>query len=190
MKKTLRLILGDQLNINHSWYQTVDDSVTYVLMEIRTETDYATHHIQKIVGFFSAMQNFAKELEAKNHNVIYFHLNDDNNLQSFDKNIQQLIEKEGFTNFEYQLPDEYRLDELLKHFCKTLSISNSVTDSEHFMSSREELGDFFEGKKTFLMESFYHMMRKKHNILMQGDKPLTGKWNYDGENGKKDHAQH
>ena len=47
------------------------------------------------------------------------------------------------------------------------------------------LGNFFEGKKTFLMESFYHMMRKKHNVLMQGDKPLTGKWNYDGENRKK-----
>jgi deoxyribodipyrimidine photolyase-related protein len=53
------------------------------------------------------------------------------------------------------------------------------------MSSRNELGDFFEGKKTFLMESFYHMMRKKHHILMEGDKPLTGKWNYDGENRKK-----
>jgi deoxyribodipyrimidine photolyase-related protein len=35
------------------------------------------------------------------------------------------------------------------------------------------------------MESFYHKMRKKHNVLMQGDKPLTGKWNYDGENRKK-----
>jgi deoxyribodipyrimidine photolyase-related protein len=53
------------------------------------------------------------------------------------------------------------------------------------MSSRNELGGFFEGKKTFLMESFYHMMRKKHHILMEGDKPLTGKWNYDGENRKK-----
>lgn len=40
------------------------------------------------------------------------------------------------------------------------------------------------------MESFYHMMRKKHNILMQGDKPLTGKWNYDGENRKKLPAAH
>ena len=77
----------------------------------------------------SAMQNFAKELKAAGHNVIYFHLNDDNNLQSFDKNIQQLIEKEGFTNFEYQLPDEYRLDELLQHFCQTLTISTSVVDS-------------------------------------------------------------
>ena len=161
MNKTLRLILGDQLNINHSWFQNVDDSVTYVMMENRSETDYATHHIQKIVGFFSAMQNFAKELKEQNHNVIYFHLNDDNNFQSFDKNLKQLIEKEGFTNFEYQFPDEYRLDELLQDFCRTLTISTSVVDSEHFMSSREELGDFFEGKKTFLMESFYHYMRKK-----------------------------
>ena len=190
MQKTIRLILGDQLNINHSWFQKTDDSVTYVLMEIRSETDYATHHIQKIVGFFAAMRNFASELQSKNHNVIYFRLNDENNLQSFDKNLNYLIEKENFTHFEYQLPDEYRLDELLKNFCQTLSISSSVLDSEHFMSSRKELGDFFEGKKSFLMESFYHMMRKKHNILMQGDKPLTGKWNYDGENRKKIPKEH
>ncbi len=185
MSKTLRLILGDQLNRQHSWFQEVNDSVTYVLMEIRSETDYATHHIQKIVGFFASMQHFASELQLQKHQVIYIHLNDNTNLQSFEKNIQLLIEKEQFTHFEYQHPDEYRLDEQLKQFCKTLSITSSVSDSEHFMSSRNELGDFFNGKKTFLMESFYHMMRKKHHVLMDGDKPLTGKWNYDGENRKK-----
>lgn len=185
MSKTLRLILGDQLNSQHSWFQEVNDSVTYVLMEIRSETDYATHHIQKIVGFFASMQHFTSELQLQKHQVIYIHLNDNTNLQSFEKNIQLLIEKEQFTHFEYQHPDEYRLDEQLKQFCKTLSISSSVSDSEHFMSSRNELGDFFNGKKTFLMESFYHMMRKKHHVLMDGDKPLTGKWNYDGENRKK-----
>lgn len=185
MSKTLRLILGDQLNSHHSWFKTVDDSVTYVMMEIRTETDYATHHIQKVVGFFSAMQEFATELQSQKHQVIYLHLNDTDNLQSFEKNIPFLIEKEAITHFEYQLPDEYRLDEQLKKLCQSLSITTSVCDSEHFMSSRNELGDFFEGKKTFLMESFYHMMRKKHHVLMEGDKPLTGKWNYDGENRKK-----
>ena len=185
MSKTLRLILGDQLNSQHSWFQEVNDSVTYVLMEIRSETDYATHHIQKIVGFFACMQHFASELQLQKHQVIYIHLNDNTNLQSFEKNIQLLIEKEQFTHFEYQHPDEYRLDEELKQFCKKLTITSSVSDSEHFMSSRNELGDFFNGKKTFLMESFYHMMRKKHHVLMDGDKPLTGKWNYDGENRKK-----
>ena len=185
MSKTLRLLLGDQLNSHHSWFKTVDDSVTYVMMEIRTETDYAQHHIQKVVGFFSAMQEFAAELQLQKHHLIYLHLNDANNLQSFEKNIRYLIEKEAFTLFEYQFPDEYRLDEQLKKLSQSLSIATSVCDSEHFMSSRNELGDFFEGKKTFLMESFYHMMRKKHHILMEGDKPLTGKWNYDGENRKK-----
>ena len=185
MSKTVRLILGDQLNSQHSWFKTLDDTVTYVMMEIRTETDYTTHHIQKVVGFFSAMRQFAAELQSQQHQVLYIQLNDANNLQSFEKNIHHLIEKEHFTHFEYQLPDEYRLDQQLKNLCQSLSITTSVYDSEHFMSSRNELGDFFEGKKTFLMESFYHMMRKKHHILMEGDKPLTGKWNYDGDNRKK-----
>lgn len=185
MEKTVRLILGDQLNSNHSWYDTIDSAVTYVLMEIRTETDYATHHIQKIVGFFAAMQAFAKELTAKKHNVVYIHLNDNSNLQSFDKNMEFLIRENNFTHFEYQLPDEYRVDEHLKSFCKTLSITTSVVDSEHFFTTRDELAHFFEGKKTFLLESFYRAMRKKHNVLMEAGNPVTGQWNYDGENRKK-----
>jgi len=185
MKKTVRLILGDQLNSNHSWYETVDDSITYVLMEIRTETDYAAHHIQKVLGFFSAMRAFARDLKAKKHNVIYIQLNDDNNLQSFDKNMEFLIAENKFSHFEYQFPDEYRVDEHLKDFCKTLSISHSVVDSEHFFTSREELGIFFEGKKTFLLESFYRAMRKKHDVLMEAGKPVNGQWNFDSENRKK-----
>ncbi len=65
--KTLRLILGDQLNSNHSWFKQVDDDVVYVLFEMRQETDYVKHHIQKIVGFFSAMRAFAQSLEAQGH---------------------------------------------------------------------------------------------------------------------------
>ena len=185
MKKTLRLILGDQLNSNHSWFKSMDDSVTYVMMEIRTETDYAQHHIQKVVGIFSAMRNFALQLKSNNHNLIYLHLNDVNNLQSFQSNIQSLISTYHFSNFEYQLPDEYRVDEDLKQLCNVISITSKSVDSEHFFTTRNELGTFFEGKKTFLMESFYRAMRKKHNVLMEGDQPLTGKWNYDNDNRKK-----
>ena len=100
--KTLRLILGDQLNINHSWFKKVDASVTYLLMEVRSETDYARHHIQKVIGFFAAMQSFAKELEHRKHHVIYIHLNDKNNFQQFDKNCEAIISTNMFTNFEYQ----------------------------------------------------------------------------------------
>ncbi len=186
----MRLILGDQLNSQHFWYQKVDEGVTYVMMEIRAETDYTTHHIQKILGFFAAMRQFSNELKGKKHNVIYFKLNDKNNLQSFEENISVLIVKEKFTHFEYQLPDEYRVNKQLIDFCKTLKIESNAFDSEHFFSKRNELGEFFTGKKTFLMESFYRAMRKKHNILMNGDQPLTGQWNYDKDNRKKLPANH
>jgi len=185
MKKTLRLILGDQLNSKHSWFTTVDDSITYIMMEIRTETDYTQHHIQKVVGIFAAMQNFAALLKSNHHNLIYLHLNEEKNLQSFGDNLQNLISENQFTHFEYQLPDEYRVDEDLKQLCNTISITSNSVDSEHFFTSRNELGDFFEGKKTFLMESFYRAMRKKHHVLMEGDQPLNGKWNFDSDNRKK-----
>ncbi len=190
-QKILRLILGDQLNNNHSWFNTIDDTVTYLLMEIRSETDYAKHHIQKVIGIFAAMQQFADQLQKQKHTVIYVKLNDTNNLQSFHKNCHHLILKHNFTQFEYQLPDEYRLDEHLKSFCSKLSIPFTVFDTEHFYSTRHELGNLFNGKKTYLMETFYRHMRKKHHVLIvDGDKPLHGKWNFDEENRQKLPKEH
>lgn len=188
--KTLRLILGDQLNREHSWFKNVNANVTYLLMELRSETDYAAHHIQKVVGFFAAMRAFAQELTEQKYNVIYIKLTDAQNQQSFDKNLLNLIEQHQFTHFEYQLPDEYRLNKLLQDFTAKLKITYSTCDTEHFFSQRDELGNFFKGKKSFLMESFYRYMRKKHNILMDGDNPLTGQWNYDSDNRKKLPATH
>lgn len=184
--KTLRLILGDQLNSQHSWFKKQDQTVTYVLMEIRTETDYVQHHIQKVIGFFAAMRNFGKELQDLGHQVIYLRLNDKVNLQSFDKNCEALIARHQFTNFEYQQPDEYRLDEHLKDFTEKLNIPFKSYDTEHFYSSRNELGDLFLSKKMYLMETFYRYMRKKHQLLVvDGDKPLNGKWNFDADNRNK-----
>jgi deoxyribodipyrimidine photolyase-related protein len=183
--KILRLILGDQLNIHHSWFAQVDEQVTYVLMEVRTETDYATHHIQKVVGFFAAMRSFSETLRQKKHHVIYIKLSDKDNQQTFEKNIDTLITRHHYGHFEYQLPDEYRLDHRLATYAKTLDITHKTYDTEHFLTTREELGEFFKGKKTYLMERFYRHMRKKHDVLMDAGQPVHGQWNFDQENRKK-----
>ncbi len=188
--KTLRLILGDQLNANHSWLLKQDDTVTYVLMEIATETNYVSHHIQKVIGFFAAMREFTEYLKSKGHKVHYLSLSDTNNLQTFEKNLSCILEEGNFSHFEYQEPDEYRVDLCLKNFCSTISISHSVVTSEHFLSERTFLSQFFEGKKTYLMESFYRQMRKNHSILMEGKNPMGGKWNFDADNRKKIPVNH
>jgi deoxyribodipyrimidine photolyase-related protein len=182
---TLRLILGDQLNSNHSWYQTVQSDIVYCLMEMRQETDYVKHHIQKIAGFFSAMRQFANQLKQTGHSVVYYQINDKQNSQSLTSNLRQLISEHGVTHFEYQLPDEYRLDEQLRKFCSELKIESKSYDTEHFLSTRLAVAKQFEGKKQVLMESFYREMRKRYNILMEGDKPVGGKWNFDHDNRNK-----
>lgn len=183
--KKLRLILGDQLNTNHSWFQEKDTDTIYCLFEMRQETDYVQHHIQKVVGFFSAMRSFSSELSAKNHKVIYYKINDQRNKQDLVKNLLQIIQEEEIVQFEYLSPDEYRLDKQLTEFCKTISIKNTVFDTEHFYTDRSELKNFYEGKKLYVMENFYRYMRKKHHVLMEGSKPEGGEWNYDKSNRKK-----
>lgn len=183
--KTLRLILGDQLNSHHSWFSKVDKNVSYCLFEMRQETDYVTHHIQKIVGFFAAMRNFANDLQKENHNVIYFKINDVKNTQRLTENLNILIKENGFEKFECQLPDEYRLDKQLSDFCNEINIVSEVFSTEHFYTERNELANFFKGKKQFLMENFYREMRKKHQILMINNQPEGGIWNYDKSNRKK-----
>ena len=183
--KKLRLILGDQLNTNHSWFQEKETDTIYCLFEMRQETDYVQHHIQKVVGFFSAMRSFSSELSAKNHKVIYYKINDQRNKQDLVKNLLQIIQEEEIVQFEYLSPDEYRLDKQLTEFCKSISIKNTVFDTEHFYTDRSELKNFYEGKKLYVMENFYRYMRKKHHVLMEGSKPEGGEWNYDKSNRKK-----
>ena len=182
---TLRLVLGDQLHIGHSWFSEAQEDVLYVMMEIRSETDYAHHHIQKIVAFFAAMRAFSKALKEQGHNVHYIELDAPENQQTITGNINTLIKEHAATRFEYMLPDEYRVDQELKTLCQHIDIDSSAVESEHFLTTRNELKDFFKGKKTYLMDSFYRNMRKTYDILMEGDKPVTGRWNYDAENRKK-----
>lgn len=188
MGKKLRLILGDQLNQQHSWFENKSNQVSYMMMELTQETNYVTHHIQKILAFFLAMRSFAEWLEKEGHQVVYYQLNDPKNKQSFTANLKAYIEEEAIEKFEYQLPDEFRLDQQLKAITSDLKIDSEVFDTEHFYTSRYEMSDYFEQKKSksWLMESFYRHMRKKHEVLIEdGSKPVGGVWNYDKTNRKK-----
>ncbi len=182
----LRLVLGDQLNHKHTWYSHDKEGIHYFMAEMRQETDYATHHIQKIVAFFQSMRNFAKWLQEKQYSVTYFELNHKDNEQDLVLNLKKLIKDKKITKFEYQLPDEYRLDQQLKAFCKTLEIETEAFETEHFLTSRTDLRNFFKGKKQYTMEYFYRYMRKRYDIMMiTKTDPEGGKWNFDQSNRKK-----
>ena len=186
MATSVRLILGDQLNLNHSWFKKVSPDVVFVLMEVRSETDYVLHHAQKVIAIFAGMRRLAEQLKKSGHKVRYFHISDKDNTQHFASNLKKVIKDVGATRFEYQEPDEYRLDQELKSFAKDLELESACVSSEHFIDERAGVAKHFQkDAKRWVMESYYRRMRQRTDMLMESDgEPLGGQWNFDHDNRK------
>jgi deoxyribodipyrimidine photolyase-related protein len=182
---TLRLILGDQLNARHSWFDRKDPGVLYLLAELHQEATYVRHHVQKLCAFFAAMEAFAASIEADGHHVAHLTLEDTIGFDALPDLITSLCRQHGVTRFEYQLPDEYRLRQQLRRMQLPQSIRVEAFDSEHFLLPETEFERHIAPGKHNRMESFYRKMRRRLNLLMDGDQPLGGKWNYDDENREK-----
>ena len=183
---TVRLILGDQLNPEHSWFHQVDPAVVYVLMEVRSETDYVVHHAQKVIAIFAGMRRLADQLVAAGHRVRYFRIGDADNRQAFAANLRTVFAEVGAKRFEYQEPDEWRLDEALRAIAADTALPGGMVASEHFLDGRGVVAAHFrKDAKRWLMESYYRRMRVRTKLLLEPDgSPLGGEWNYDKENRK------
>ncbi len=183
--KTLRLILGDQLNSQHSWYRQADPSVIYLVAELHQESTYVVHHIQKLCGFFAAMAAFAQHLRAEGHQVLHLTLDETCEYPDLSQLLVSLCNSYNIRHFEYQQPDEYRLSKQLEGLQLGDQTTVSCCSTEHFLLPQEELKDYIKSSQHNRMESFYRKMRKRFNILMDGDSPRGGRWNFDTENRQK-----
>ena len=184
-KPILRLILGDQLNIQHSWFSEDPSVAEYVLMEVREEATYVRHHIQKIVAFFLAMRAFAEELTRRGFSVRFIALDDPTNQHSLTSNVHHLISSGRYSSFEYQSADEYRVAAALADACSKLGVPSRNVDSEHFLTTPEFFQGVFKGHKRYVMELFYREVRRTYGLLMEDGDPIGGRWNFDAENRKK-----
>ena len=178
----LRLILGDQLNARHSWFRHVDDEVIYVLMEVRSETDYVRHHAQKVLGIFAAMRRFAHALTHAGHRVEYVRIGEARNRQDFASNLAWLIEQFKVTQVERMEADEWRVEQALDHAFDASGLPHMVASAEHFLLDRKEVSERF-AQRVPRMEFFYRDLRRRHSILLEPDgEPRGGRWNFDAQN--------
>ena len=183
--KTVRLILGDQLNPSHSWFKHKDNDTLYLIAELKQETNYVKHHIQKLCAFFSAMANFASALKEAGFNVLHLTLDETHGDANLPGLLTRIATQYNCSAIEYQYPDEFRLKQQLNNFKKKSVFNINAVDTEHFLLQFEQINERFTKNKHATMEHFYRAMRKQYNILMDGAKPQGGKWNYDNNNRNK-----
>ncbi len=184
MTNNLCVILGDQLSSNISSLKNFKKNQDKILMmEVFNEATYANHHKKKLVLVFSAMRHFAKELQEKGVSVTYSKIN--KSQDNFTKELSSQCKKIQPKRIVITHPGEYRVLQEIKKWEKVLKIPVSIVDDDRFFCTIDEFKKWTEGRKELRMESFYQMMRKKYQILIDNNgKPKGGKWNYDIKNRK------
>ncbi len=202
-------ILGNQLNKNLDGFKEIDPAKDVVLLiESKERSQWRKVHKQKLVLIFSAMRHFARELKEAGYIVDY------READSFTDGLTEHFKKYNSSTCVIHEPTDYFVRRLFDFVEDGKGKnSNSIAEKNNGRASRKiferdfnkifetidlkVLGEnplFLVGKKewpkylpkkeSWKQEKVYQRLRKEHNILMNGDRPLGGKWSYDGENRK------
>jgi deoxyribodipyrimidine photolyase-related protein len=166
--RNLVLVLGDQLNRNSAAFDGFDKRKDAVLMaEVREESTHVWSHKVRIALFLSAMRHFRDSLRAEGIRVEYFTL--DQGIHSLQDAVKQIPADRVIA----VQPGDYRVAQQL---------SLQYLPDRHFLCTPQEFASHAKGRKQLRMEFFYREMRRQHRVLMDGDDPVGGEWNYDSEN--------
>lgn len=183
--RVLRFILGDQLTPSLSSLRDADPDNDIILMcEVAEEARYVAHHKQKIAFMFSAMRHFAGELEALGFTVRYTELDDDDNAGSFGAELARAVDDLGISKVVATEPGEFRVLEAMQDWEAELGIDVDIREDDRFICSHQEFERWAVDRKELRMEYFYREMRRKTGLLMEGDDPIGGQWNFDKDNRK------
>ena len=181
----LILILGDQLSPSiFSLRQAKRDRDRVLMVEVSEEATYVRHHKKKIAFLFSAMRHFAEDLRTAGWKVDYVRLDDPDNAGSFHGEVERAVDRLAPDRIIFTEPGEWRVLESMQTWADAFARPVEIVEDDRFIATRDEFQTWASGRKQLRMEYFYREMRRKTGLLMEGDQPAGGKWNYDSENRK------
>lgn len=183
--RNLVLILGDQLSRSVSSMENFDPAQDIVMMcEVMEEASYVSHHKLKIAFIFSAMRHFAGELRELGFDVHYTKLDDPENSGSFTEELARQVAMARPRRVVVCEASEWRVLEAMKQWETLLGLPVDVRPDARFLCSKTEFQGWAQGRKTLTMEYFYRDMRRRTGLLMNGNEPEGGRWNFDAENSR------
>jgi len=180
--RNLVLVLGDQLDLDAAAFDGFDPVHDAVWMaEVDEESTHVWSSKQRIAIFLSGMRHFAQALGEAGRPLHYRRLERGastglaRQLQSDLKTLkpQRVVMTE---------PGDWRVLSQLRATTEAAGLPLEVRPDRHFFKTISEFAAHAKGRKSLRLEYFYRELRQKHRILMEGDQPAGGQWNFDAEN--------
>jgi deoxyribodipyrimidine photolyase-related protein len=196
--RNLVVVLGDQLDAASAAFDGLDSARDVVwLAEVAGESTKVWSSQPRIAVFLAAMRHFRDELRARGWRVCYRVLKAEG--AAWDSETPEHISwVETGETLAAQLaatlrllrpervvlvePGEWSVREELKRTCADGGVTLDERADRHFLCSPEEFARHAAGRKQLRMEFFYRELRQRHGVLMDGDQPAGGQWNFDHDN--------
>jgi deoxyribodipyrimidine photolyase-related protein len=190
--RTLVIVLGDQLDRHSSALDDFDPDQDAIWMaEVLEESTHVWSAKQRIAVFLAGMRHFRDELRASGRTVLYRELEaaappaagtGPGEPATLAEALALDVGAHRPERVVVVQPGEHRVLASLQDAAARLQVALEVRTDRHHLCSIEEFTTFAEGRRQLRMEHFYRMMRRRHGVLMDGDQPAGGSWNYDSEN--------
>jgi deoxyribodipyrimidine photolyase-related protein len=180
-----RVILHDQLCHDIASLSDINcGKDTIVMFETMDVFTAVKHHKKKISFIISAMRHFAVELSEKGYNLIYIELDDPENSQTIITEIERVSNTIKSEKIITTWPGDQLTLMQLSRFKDISRLPVEIREDMRFLVTQEEFANWAKPRKELRMEFFYRTMRKKYEVLLEGENPVGGKWNFDIENRK------
>lgn len=182
--RNLVLVLGDQLDRESAAFDGFDPKQDRVLMiEAFEESTHVWSHKTRTALFLSAMRHFAKEIEARGWPIDYRSLDREADA-SLASGVTAAVAARKAKKVVVVEPGDLRVRASLEAACAKSNCEFEVRIDRHFLCTVDEFKKWAGKNKSLRMEFFYREMRKRHRVLMDGENPIGGQWNFDAENRK------
>ena len=179
----LVLVLGDQLDPDAAAFDGFDAAHDAVWMaEVAEEATHVWSGKPRTVMFLTAMRHFAQVLGTAGLSLHYTRLDDAANQGSLRAQLHADIERLGPAGLVMTAPGDWRVLQAIKSVAQAHGLPLDIREDRHFYCSVRDFAAHARGRKSLRMEYFYREMRKRHGVLMQGDQPEGGQWNFDEDN--------
>ncbi len=180
----LVIVLGDQLDLQASALDGFDPAQDRVwTAEVAEESAHVPSSKPRIALFLSAMRHFAQALRDQHGAVLdYTRLDDADNAGTLAGELRRAIVRLKPQGLVMTAPGDWRVLQAMRAVAAECGLPLEIREDRHFFSTVREFAEHAKGRKQLRLEYWYRALRQKHGVLMDGDAPAGGQWNFDADN--------
>ena len=181
--RALVIVLGDQLDLQAAAFDDFDANQDKVWMaEVAQESTHVWSSKPRTALFLSAMRHFAQALREAGRPLHYCRLDDADTRAGLGEQLQADIARLHPSRLVMTAPGDWRVLQTLKDVAQRCNLPLDIREDRHFYCTVRDFEAHSKGRKSLRMEYFYREQRKRHGVLMEGDAPAGGQWNFDADN--------